>query len=69
MGDIVPPDRAISHALMIELMNDLKCDWEEDSGAKRLEIVQEGCIYVIAFILALREEEVPLIEMRGLHNH
>jgi hypothetical protein len=61
MGDIVrPSDRAISHALTIEIMNDLETDWEEDSVVKCIQIALEGCLYVTAFMLALRGEEVPL---------
>ncbi len=53
---------------MIELVNDLETDWEADSDAKHLHIALEGCLYVMAFTLALRGEEVPLIELRGIHN-
>jgi hypothetical protein len=62
-------DRAISYAIMLELMVTLEDDWEEDLGMKHLDIALESCFYVITFTLALRGEEVSLIELRGVHNH
>jgi hypothetical protein len=35
----------------------------------KLRYALEGAYYVLAFILALRGEEIPLIELCGIHHH
>jgi hypothetical protein len=69
MGDIVRPDRAIAHAILKELMAAVERDWIRASDAARLNLALEGAFYVLAFTLALRGEEIPLIELRGIHRN
>jgi hypothetical protein len=69
MGDIVGPDRAIAHAIVKELMEAVEQDWIRASDAARLNLALEGAFYVLAFTLALRVEEIPLIELRGIHRN
>jgi hypothetical protein len=69
MGDIVRPDRAICHELMLEIMALLEREWAFAEGDEKLPLALEGCFYVIAYTLALWGEEIPLIEIRGIHKH
>jgi hypothetical protein len=50
-------------------MEDLDRDWETCLNRFQLELALEGAFYLIAFILALRGEEVPMVEIRGLAKH
>ncbi len=69
MGDIVQPDRAISHDIMLELMSLVEEEWSRITSRNKLQVALEGAFYVIAFTLGLRGEEVPLIEIRGIRSH
>jgi hypothetical protein len=69
MGDIVRPDRAICHELILEIMALLEREWAFTEGDEKLPLALEGCFYVIAYTLALRGEEIPLIKIRGIHKH
>ncbi len=63
MGNVIRPDRAISHAIMVELMQILEEEWLNPQTRGRLQLALEGAFYVVAFTLALRGEENPLIEL------
>jgi hypothetical protein len=69
MGDIVRPDRALSHNILKQIMVAVERDWASASEAGKLKFALEGAFYLLAFVIALRGEEVPLIEMRGLRSH
>jgi len=69
MGDVVRPDRAISHGIVMALMRAVDRDWEAAAPHQKLEFALEGALYVISFTLALRGEEVPLVEMKGIRKH
>ncbi len=70
MGDIVRPDRALSHAILKEIMVAVEQDWVTATNrADILNVALEGAFYVLGFTLALRGEEVPLIELCGIHKH
>jgi len=66
MGDIVRPNRAISMNILLEIYEQLESEWQ---GEKSLSLALEGAFYVIAFRLALRGEEVEMVEMRGIRRH
>jgi len=68
MGDIVKPDRAISHELLKAVLNLVDRDWEEAPQGAKLMIALEGAFYSIAYALALRGEEVSLVELRGIRR-
>jgi hypothetical protein len=53
MGDIVRPERAVSHDIIKAIMADLERDWETCNDRFKLELALEGAYYLIAFILAL----------------
>jgi hypothetical protein len=69
MGDVVRPDRALSHSLMVVFMELLEKDWETACERDRLALALEGAFYILAYTLALRGEEVPLIHLRGIKKH
>ncbi len=69
MGDITHPDRAISHEIVQELMSTLEQDWLSARASKHLTLALEGAFYLLAFTLALRGEEVPLVELCGMITH
>jgi hypothetical protein len=66
MGDVVRPDRALSLAILLEILKNLELEWSE---LPSLELALEGAFYTIAFGLALRGEEVEMVEMRGIRRH
>ena len=68
MGDIVRPNCAISQELLKVLLNLVDRDWDEAPPTHKLGLALEGAFYTIAFTLALREEEVPLVEIRGIRK-
>ncbi len=69
MGDIVRPDRALSIPIMLKLIDLVENDWMNAPASKRLKLALEGAFYTLAYTLALRGEEVPLIELNGLQAH
>lgn len=69
MGDIVRPDRALSIPIMLELIQLVDSDWTKAQPQKQLKLALEGTFYTLAYTLALRGEEVPLIELHGLRSH
>lgn len=69
IGDIIRPDRAISLEIMKALMSAVDQDWAEANVLDKLKYALEGTFYIIAFTLALRGEELPLIELRGISKH
>jgi hypothetical protein len=54
---------------MRELMYLLDDEWLQVDQQKRLSIAPEATFYILAFTLALRGEEVPLIALRGIISH
>jgi hypothetical protein len=68
MGEIVKPDRALSTAILLEILNILELEWA-NHPTKRFQISHEGAFYVIAFCCALRGEEVPLVDLFGVKKH
>jgi hypothetical protein len=69
MGDVVRPDRALSLPIMLELVQLVEQDWLTAPTTKKLKLALEGTFYTLAYTLALRGEEVPLIELHGLRSH
>lgn len=69
MGDDVRPDRALSLDILLAIMRIVARDWEAAPPEQRLDIALEASFYLIAYTLALRGEEVPLTEMKGIHRH
>jgi hypothetical protein len=69
MGDIVHPDQARCHELMMEIMTNLEQEWAFAEGDERLHLALEGCFYIIGCTLALRGEEISLVELGGMHKH
>jgi len=56
MGDIVRPDRALSHELVKEILKLVDRDWDGAPPPLKLPLALEGAFYTIAFTLALRGE-------------
>lgn len=69
MGDDVRPDRALSHNILVEIMKDLDSEWEVAPAQEKLPIALEGAFYLIAYTLALRGEEVPMVCLHGIKEH
>ncbi len=69
MGDDVRPDRALSHEILVEIMKLVEKDWGEAPQHNKLKAALEGAFYLIAYCLALRGEEVPLVELAGIRKH
>jgi hypothetical protein len=69
MGDIVRPNRALSFDILLEILKQVEEDWQEARPRDKLSLALEGAFYTVAFGLALRGEEVPLIELRGIKRH
>ncbi len=44
-------------------------DWSKASLTRRLPLALEGTFYTLAYTLALRGEEVPLVEIGGIIKH
>jgi hypothetical protein len=57
MGDVVKSDRAVSHAVVKEIMHCVDQDWLECLEAEKLVFALEGTYFVLAFSLSLRGEE------------
>jgi hypothetical protein len=68
MGDIIKPDRALSTAILLEILSILNSEWNEWPDHK-LELAVEGAFYVIAFCCALQGEELPLVDLHGITKH
>jgi hypothetical protein len=68
MGEIVRPDRALSTAILLEILRLLNMEWN-DYPHRRMAISAEGAFYVIAFSCALRGEELPLVDLYGVMKH
>jgi hypothetical protein len=66
MGDVVRPNRALSMDMLLEIFNILEREWAFESS---LEVALEGAFYTIAFGLALRGEEVEMVELWGIWKH
>ena len=74
MGDSVRQDRAISVLQMRALMNEFEKDWlslaEQGNSDEEREKVLFGALFaVVAYVVALRGEEVPLMDLAGTRNH
>lgn len=74
MGDNVRQDKAVSVKVMLELMSSFDKDWVEMTrrGApeKDLRRVLFSALFcVVAYVVALRGEEVPLMDIAGSANH
>jgi ribosomal protein S10 len=70
MGDIVQRDRALSHPILKEILLAVDEDWKRATKVEdKLRYALEGAYYVLAFTLALRGEEIPLIELCRIHHH
>jgi hypothetical protein len=66
MGDIVHPDRAITHNILKEIMNVLDQEWETIQLDQHLNLALEGAYYALGFTLALHGEELPLVELHSI---
>jgi len=66
---VVKSDCAVSHAMVKEILQCVDQDWLECLEEEKLAFALEGTYYVLAFSLALKGEELPLIELRGIHKH
>ncbi len=66
MGDIIWPYQALSISIMFKLLDLVENDWTNAPAAKKQKLALEGAFYTLAYTLALRREEVPLIELHGL---
>jgi hypothetical protein len=69
MGDIVRPDRAIFLDILLEILKQVEEDWQEARPRDKLTLALEGTFHTVAFALALRGEEMSLIELRGIRRH
>lgn len=69
MGDDVRPDRALALDILKEIMKLLESDWQHSTTEARLPLALEASFYLIAYTLALRGEEVPLVEIKGTRRH
>ena len=69
MGDIVKPDRAISMDFLLEILKQVENDWQTTTAGNKLALALEGTFYTVAFALALRGEEMSMIELRGINRH
>jgi hypothetical protein len=70
MGDIVKPNRALSIEILVEIFNILEAEWGlRMPNEERWKLVMEACFYVIAFVCALRGEEVPKTDLGGIIEH
>jgi hypothetical protein len=65
---VVRPNRAISHALLKAMLGLVEQDWQGALGGDKIKFALEGAFYTIAYTLALRGEEVLLVEMRGIRR-
>jgi hypothetical protein len=71
MGDISKPDKAISVPVLLEIMRVLEEEWNDPflQERKRLPLALEWAFYLISFCLALRGEEVPLVDLKGTREY
>ena len=69
MGGIVKPDRALSLAILHQIMLILEEDWLKSYQSERYKFAREACFYFIAFCGALRGEEVPMANLTGTLKH
>ncbi len=70
MGNIVRPDWAISHEIVKNVLDTMEEEWETESvHSQQLDLALEGAYYVLGLTLALRGEELTLVEMRGVRKY
>ncbi len=74
MGDVVRQDKAISVEVMGALMEEFEKDWislEREGGEdeEREKILFGALFAVVAYVVGLRGEEVPLMDLAGTRNH
>jgi hypothetical protein len=69
MGDIDEPDRALSLAVLHQIILNLEEDWLKSCQTERYKFAREACFYLIAFCGALRGEEVPMANLTGTLKH
>jgi len=53
IGDIVCPDRALSHDILKQIMEAFERDWTNAPEQDKLKCTLEGAFYLLAFVLAL----------------
>jgi hypothetical protein len=64
IGDVARPDHALLHAILQEIRQGLMDRaWSVVAERDNLELALEGTYYVLAFVLALQGEEMPLKEL------
>jgi hypothetical protein len=68
MGEIIRLDRALSSAILLEMLKLLEHDWVT-FPQRQFFLASEGAFYVIAFSCGLRGEEVPLADLTGIAKH
>jgi hypothetical protein len=68
MGEVVRPDRALSSAILLQILILLETEWSHHQD-RHFKLASEGAFYVIAFSCALRGEEVPLTDLCGIMKH
>ena len=74
MGDKVRQDRAISVDQMKALMEEFEKDWtalapEGNQDGEREKVLFGALFAVVAWVVALRGEEVPLMDLAGSRKH
>ena len=74
MGDHIIQDKAISVEVMVELMRNFEVDWNRsvnlgESDGKLSKILFPALFSVVAYVLGLRGEEVPLMDLSGTLKH
>lgn len=70
LGDDVRPDRALSFEILLAMFDLLDKEWLSPmSDPQRLALALEASLYVIAYTLALRGEELPLVHLGALRRH
>jgi hypothetical protein len=55
--------------ILLEVLKQVELDWDAARPRDKLVLALEGAFYTIAFTLALRGEEMSLIELRGVKRH
>jgi hypothetical protein len=74
MGDVVRQDRAVSVDVMRALMEEFEKDWKvvTERGGENEEVEKilfPALFAIVAYVVALRGEEVPLMDVAGTRNH
>ena len=67
MGDTVSPDLGISIGVLLALLDLLEDEWNEtDALEEQTEVVELAFMCVVAFMLALRGNEIMIVHLGGI---